>query len=1468
MDIEIPGRADGAGRRVSRLYSISRPIVAALALLAGAGWPAPPALGQIVLRVDDDAPPGGSGLSWPAAFSDLQDALAAAVAAGGGVNEIRIAQGEYKPAGPGGSRSATFQMINGVEIKGGYAGIGAPDPNARDIVAFETVLSGDLDDNDGPNFINRADNSWHVVTGHQTDISAVLDGVGIRGGNANNAEGSNDKGGGFFCDDGSPTLSNLHVTDNRADRRGGGILLIGGSARVSDCTISENGSAAGAGMYFDGGTPQLERCTIMSNSGGDGAGIYSFGSAPTIMDCDFQENTASHHGGGLRGTATIINCRFLGNTADGLGGGMEGGGTLINTIFSGNVALRGGGLSYGDESPVLTNCVFSLNIATADGGGIRSGETGPGTPTIANCVLWANQDASGTGEVAQIQVFGSAFISFNCIQGWTGVWGGEGNIDADPLFLDADGLDNIPGTPDDDLHIGPSSPCVGTGDDGAQALPAFDFEGDPRVQQCRVDMGADETPFFNDDCNTNGVADACDLETGASPDCNGNLIPDECDVASGASADCNVNGVPDECDPDCDNDGHPDDCVPPGAGFVPASLAVAADNCVDASYVVPGILYMGTTVGATPDGESGCASFILPFNDVWYRYRPIRSGELIVSICGSNLLGDVSIHSGCPGVGNNALACTNAAGCAAILAVGANSEYWIRIAPRSLGAPDDSFQMLLTGPPALGSDCDGNGLPDTCDIATGTLTDCNDDALPDECQLAAPVGWSDRCVDAQLVDSGVLYNGTNTPAINDGSASCNNLATWDVWYRYVPETNGTLATSVCGLAGFGPVLSIHPACPGTVTNQLVCSAGPCGGPTLDVLAGATYLVRVSGRTGTRGDFAIELTGPSGFGLDCNGNAIPDDCDIGSGLSDDCNANGVPDECEIAATDCNQTGIPDGCDILLGISQDCNSNGVPDECDVASASSPDCNGNGIPDECDVASGSSPDCNANNIPDECEPDCNQNGVPDDCDIIAGSSRDCNRNGIPDECDVAILDCNGNGVPDDCDVYFATLALTPLPQTVAVGAGPRFVTAADLDGDLLPDLVSANPDSDDVSVALGNGDGTFQAAIEYATGGLTPRVVTTAQLDADSVLDLAVANMDTGNVSVLRGVGDGSFMLPEIYPTASGARDVTATDVDGDNLVDLVVANQSDHTVSVLINDGNGSFLPSVNYRVSGLAPYPRSVIAQDLDGDGDADLAIALNQANRLEIMVNNGDGTFGGQGWYQAGLSPSYVATGDFDSDGDVDVAVSNQGTAEVSLLFNNGDATFAARVPHQVGVTPLVLMAGDLDGNGFPEIVAPNYWSHDISVLVGLGDGSFRSEVRFPAISDPYAVGIADLTGDGKPEIMIANVGPNEISILLNESVVPVSRDCNGNSIPDECDIASGTSRDCNGNGIPDECEGPACPGILAGDMDCSGTVDMADLPDFVESVLAGSFTCNADVNGDLAVNGLDIPGFVGLLVP
>jgi hypothetical protein len=167
------------------------------------------------IYVDDDADPGGNGASWGMAYKYLQDAL---VSAGDGT-VIHVAQGIYTPdqdeAGnvTPGDRTATFGLINGVALMGGYAGIGMPDPDDHDPDLYEAVLSGDLLGDDGPGFENNDENSYHVVTGSGS-LDSLLSGFVIAAGNADGDE-PHWAGGGLLNNDvGALTVDRCVFRDN------------------------------------------------------------------------------------------------------------------------------------------------------------------------------------------------------------------------------------------------------------------------------------------------------------------------------------------------------------------------------------------------------------------------------------------------------------------------------------------------------------------------------------------------------------------------------------------------------------------------------------------------------------------------------------------------------------------------------------------------------------------------------------------------------------------------------------------------------------------------------------------------------------------------------------------------------------------------------------------------------------------------------------------------------------------------------------------------------------------------------------------------------------------------------------------------------------------------------------------------------------------------------------------------------
>jgi protocatechuate 3,4-dioxygenase beta subunit len=225
---------------------------------------------------------------------------------------------------------------------------------------------------------------------------------------------------------------------------------------------------------------------------------------------------------------------------------------------------------------------------------------------------------------------------------------------------------------------------------------------------------------------------------------------------------------------------------------------------------------------------------------------------------------------------------------------------------------------------------------------------------------------------------------------------------------------------------------------------------------------------------------------------------------------------------------------------------------------------------------------------------------------------------------------------------------------------------VTTGDFNGDGKLDLAVANEMSNTVSILLGNGDGTFQTAVNYDVGSY-PRSVTAGDFNGDGKLDLAVANYFSSNVSILLGNDDGTFQTAVNYSAGTNPSSVTTGDFNGDGKLDLAVANSGGNTVSILLGNGDGTFQTAMNY---GVGTNPFSVTTGDFNGDGKLDLAVANSGGNTVSILLGNGDGTFQTAVSYGVGSYPYIVTTGDFNGDGKLDLAVTNGSSNNVSILLN------------------------------------------------------------------------------------------------------------------------------------------------------------------------------------------------------
>lgn len=271
-------------------------------------------LAQTTIYVDTNVA-DGDGSSWDDAYDSLQDALDIAISG----DQIWVAEGTYYPdegiRQTDNDQDASFQLITGVEIYGGFKG----DENNlsdRDWQINETILSGDID---GDNTKNN--NSIHVVNGTGVDNTAVLDGFTITGGNAL-GDNPHNRGGGIFInnatDSGSPTFSHLRIIENEAGNIGGGIFSYNSSFTLFNVEINENRASYGGGIYITVGHPKLLNVGIYNNSAdNDGGGINNTDEI-TLTNVSVNNNLADGNGGGLHNTGEtyIQNSIMWGNTGD------------------------------------------------------------------------------------------------------------------------------------------------------------------------------------------------------------------------------------------------------------------------------------------------------------------------------------------------------------------------------------------------------------------------------------------------------------------------------------------------------------------------------------------------------------------------------------------------------------------------------------------------------------------------------------------------------------------------------------------------------------------------------------------------------------------------------------------------------------------------------------------------------------------------------------------------------------------------------------------------------------------------------------------------------------------------------------------------------------------------------------------------------------------------------------------------
>jgi|HubBroStandDraft_1064217.scaffolds.fasta_scaffold06406_2 hypothetical protein len=346
---------------------------------------------------------------------------------------------------------------------------------------------------------------------------------------------------------------------------------------------------------------------------------------------------------------------------------------------------------------------------------------------------------------------------------------------------------------------------------------------------------------------------------------------------------------------------------------------------------------------------------------------------------------------------------------------------------------------------------------------------------------------------------------------------------------------------------------------------------------------------------------------------------------------------------------------------------------------------------------------------------------------------------------------------------------------PMATSVIGSP--VAVADLNGDGNMDVVYIGDDGGYAQVYLGNGNGTFNQVRKTGCDA-SGASLAIADFNNDGIPDVA-STLSSGEVAVCLGNGDGTFRSLPLLSSGSSllGQSIIAYDLNGDGNMDIAVVDinrggEGDialaSVMAVLYGRGNGTFKPAVDYETI----FPFGIAEGDLNGDGIPDLVVAGDEETDplIFVFLGTSSGKFQAAADFNAGVTaPEAFAFGDFNGDGNLDLAVTGSQSNNVSILVGNGKGGFTPGGTFATGPTPIGVVSGDFNGDGKLDLAVVNEGLDNVSILLGKGDGTFETAVNYGAGQSPAYLVAGDFNGDGKLDLAVTNSAGNNVSILLGK---------------------------------------------------------------------------------------------------